>query len=378
VPPTPRNRGRGPSRLSLLKILVSQIGKDMTIWRRRPVVILATVASPIAYTIVVYFVSLTIGRNYVAVVVKDPGPQAAHLADTILSSEEFIARRMSARAAEDALQSMSVEAIITIPAGFEQALNAHRAVVTMKANNVNADEANDLRRSLPKSITTFLQASPHDPLSISVAERDIHSRDFSLGQFEFIPIVVFMLTVAGVMCSGLNATQEWETGAIAELLLAPTPRWLIMLAKLLAGWLQTMLLATAVVAAGAALGFLRITPGAIAPCIGVLLLVGLASTGLGMTFGVVFRRIGSLYAFGIQVAVVMFFLSGGMSEIGFLPVIVQRAAPYVPTYYAVHALDRQVFYGNSTSLVRDLAVLAAISAATVTASIAVFRRRLLI
>jgi ABC-2 type transport system permease protein len=360
-----------------LRIIASQVRKDLLIWWRRPVVILATVAPPLAYTVVIFFVSITIGRNPVAVVSQSPGSQAARLAAVMQRSNEFIAHRMSAAAARAALKSMAVEAIVTIPDHFDEALRAHRASVTMLVNNVNADEANDLRRSLPAAVTTFAQADPRNRLTISVAEHDLHAHDFTLGQFEFIPIVVFVLTIAGVICSGLNSAEEWEAGTIKELLLAPSSRWVIVLAKLTAGWIQAMVIGAAVVLLGAAVGFVRVSAGAIPICLAVLLLIGLASTATGMALGVVFRRLVIMHPIGLHVALAMFFLSGGVSEIGFLPRFVQQAAPFVPTYYAVHALDRMTFYTTYAGVARDLAVVGCVALAMVAVSITVFKKRLL-
>jgi ABC-2 type transport system permease protein len=361
-----------------LQVLFSQIRKDMLIWWRRPVIILSTVASPIAYIFVIFFVSFTIGRNPVALVNEDPtGPQADRLAAVIQQSDEFIAHPMNSQQAASALKRMDVEAIVTIPAGFDDDLANQHATVRMQVNNVNADEAFDLRRSLPAAITTFLEGTPHNPLKIAVDENDLHSRDFTLGQFVFVPLTIFILTVAGVMCSGLIATQEWESGTINELLLSPAPRWVLVLAKILAGWAQTMVIAAIVIAVGSAFGFLRITGPAVLPCLEMLLLIGLASTGGGIALGLTFRRIGALYAYGIQIAVIMFFLSGGMSVIGFLPHIVQVLSRYVPTYYAVHALDREIFYSTPAGVGRDMLIVGAVAAATVATSIAVFRRRVL-
>ena len=52
-----------------------------------------------------------------------------------------------------------------------------------------------------------------------------------------------MITVADVIfSSGLIAVQEWDTRTIEQLLLAPVGRWVLVVAKLLAGWIQTILL----------------------------------------------------------------------------------------------------------------------------------------
>jgi hypothetical protein len=49
----------------------------------------------------------------------------------------------------------------------------------------------------------------------------------------------------------------------------------------------------------------------------------------------------------------------------------------VPTYYAVHALDREILYATAEGVRRDMLILAAVAAAVIAVNIAVFRRRVL-
>ena len=139
-----------------LQVLRSQVAKDLLIWYRRPIVILSTLASPVAYIIVIFFVSFSIGRNPVALVVQGSGPAAAGLASTLQDSNQFIAYRMTPAQAQKALASMRVEAIVNIPASFDDDTTAGHALVSITINNVNADEADDLRRSLPASLVSIL------------------------------------------------------------------------------------------------------------------------------------------------------------------------------------------------------------------------------
>ena len=64
--------------------------------------------------------------------------------------------------------------------------------------------------------------------------------------------------------------------------------------------------------------------------------------------------------------------------VGFLPVPVQRLSHYVPTYYAVHALDREILYTTAEGIGRDFAVVGAVTSAALMLGIAVFRRQVLV
>lgn len=75
-----------------------------------------------------------------------------------------------------------------------------------------------------------------------------------LVQFDVIPNVVLLLTIAGVINAGLVTAREWEDGTIKELLMAPMRRSSLIAGKLLAGWLTTLLVGAIVLLLGAASG----------------------------------------------------------------------------------------------------------------------------
>lgn len=60
----------------------------------------------------------------------------------------------------------------------------------------------------------------------------------------------------------------------------------------------------------------------------------------------------------------LFFLSGGIAMIAFLPAWVQTIAQFIPTHYGVHALQMAIFYSSSDRFVRELLVMLATTALT--------------
>jgi ABC-type transport system involved in multi-copper enzyme maturation permease subunit len=218
--------------------------KDIGVWMRQPTAIAATVLPAIVLVGVLYIGAAAVGRNPVALVVQDDGPHAQQLAAMLERSDAFVVTPATADEAARDLQTLRVAAVITIPPEFDAAFTAHQPdPVDIRINNLNLDFTNDLRRSLPAAITSFYASQPDDPIDIHVQETDLRLQDIELLQFELIPDLVLLLTIAGAINAGLATAREWEDQTIKELLLAPISRGSLILGKLLAGWLTTLLVA---------------------------------------------------------------------------------------------------------------------------------------
>jgi ABC-type multidrug transport system permease subunit len=361
--------------MSAVRATLAIVRKDVGVWARRPSTIAATVLPALVFMLVIFVSAAAVGRNPVALVVLDHGPRAARLAAAVEGSEAFRARRASPEDAQRLLGGLDVAAVITIPAGFDASYDAHRPdPVTIEVNNLNLDFTNDLRRSLPAAITDFYAGQPGSPVAIQVQERDLRARDVSLVQFNLLPNLVLLLTIASVVNCGLATAREFEDLTVKELLLAPIGRATLIAGKLLAGWVTTLLLAVIVIAVGAATGLLRPAGWYWLPGIAVIGLLALAGAGLGAALGALLRRFQPVIAIGINVSLYLFFLSGGISVAAFLPDWIQRLAHVIPTYYAVHALQMAVFYQSTDQLGRDLLVLAATAGLTLLAGTLALRR----
>ncbi len=332
--------------------------KDIGVWARQPTAVAATVLPAIVLIGVLYIGAAAVGHNPVALVVQDNGLHAQQLVQILSDSDAFVVMRATPDQASGALQDLRVAAVITIPADFDAAFDAHRPdPVDIRINNLNLDFTNDLRRSLPAAIAAFYAQAPDSPIGVSVQEADLRQQDIGLVQFDMVPDLVLLLTIAGVINAGLATAREWEDGTIKELLLAPVGRGSLIVGKLLAGWVTTLLIATLVIAVGAATGYLRPSGTAWLPTVAIVALLALASAGLGVAIGAVARNFQRVAGVSIPFAFYLFFLSGGISVVAFLPDWVQTLAHLVPTYYGMHALQMAVFYNSTEDLLRDLTIL---------------------
>ena len=343
------------------------VRKDIGVWLRQPATIASIVLPAVSLLVILFFFQQAVGRNPVAIVVHDTGPHAQELVKILSDSNAFkIAMITTAQPnAEQALKQLKVAAVITIPSNFDAAFDSHKPdPVTIHINNLNLDFTNDLRRSLPAAITEFYDdKNNHNegisgPIRIHVKETDSRQQDIELLRFELVPNLVLLLTTAGIINAGAATAREWEDSTIKELLLAPLSKTSLIVGKLLSGWITTLLIAAVVLVIGAASGYLRPEdPIYWISTVAIVLLIALASAGLGVAIGAAARRFQRVTAIGIPLSIDLFFLSGGITVAAFLPVWLQTTAHFVPTFYGTHALEMAIFYNSSEGLVQDVTVL---------------------
>jgi ABC-type multidrug transport system permease subunit len=261
--------------------------------------------------------------------------------------------------AQALLKNLDVVAVITIPANFTRLVAVHEpSPVDVTVNNLNLDFTNDIRRAVPDVITQFYQAQgSQSPINVTLHEQDLRSRDVTGFQYTMVPLLVLLLLVNGLINSSSATAREWETRTIKELLLAPVARSAIITGKVLAGFIATMLLGLLVFGLSAALDWTRPAGWQWMTSLGVLALVALLGTGLGVAFGALVQRLQPVASFSTIVGIYLYFLAGGIGVLAFDPAWLQNIAAYNPLAYGMHALSQAVFYSSSDLLGRDVLVL---------------------
>ena len=365
---------------SIVIPILSIVRKDIGVWFRQPTSIAATILPAVAFMIILYFGAQAVGRNPIALVIEDKEPLAQALEKILMESDAFnvVMITNSYQSAEEAMTHLKVAAVITIPSNFDTNLKYHKPdPVSIHINNLNLDFTNDLRRSLPAAITDFYEShnnssnnevvkrnssttmiSTSSPIQIKIKEKDLRQHDVDLLRFELVPNLVLLLTTSGIVNAGLAVAREWEDSTIKELLLAPISKFTIIAGKILSGWITTLLIAVVVLAIGIVSGYLRPEQPVywISTTI-IVLLIALASAGLGVAIGAATRRFQKVTAIGIPLSIDLFFLSGGITVAAFLPQWLQTVAHFVPTFYGTHALQMAIFYSSTEGLAQDLTIL---------------------
>jgi ABC-2 type transport system permease protein len=354
--------------------------KDLRVWLRHPLSILSSLLVPLSYFLVVFLGAQAVGQNPVAVVNQDRGPVGAEIVRAIGDAQVFRVQLVSAGRAQDLYGHLEVAAIVSIPPDFSQLLAAHQqAGVTVELNNYNLDIANDIRRSVPDAITLYYQdQGAASPFGVTVAESTLRARDIELFQYSILPIIVLIVTVNGVITSGMAATSEWEKRTIKELLLAPCARPAIIAGKVLAGFLGTFSIAMAMLLFGAATNLARPQGAYWLSAVTVIALGSLFSSGLGIAVGTYFQRKQPVSYAATLVAVELFALAGGLGVIFFEPQWLQAIATFDPLTYAIHSLQQAVFYNSFDQFLRDAAVLALASLGAILAGSLAMRREIVV
>lgn len=334
--------------------------KDLMVWLRNGRNIAATVVPPLAFLLVQALGAAAVGRSPVALVNLDHSAKGVLMQQIFHQADVFRITDADPQQAQLLLHDVQVIAIITIPADFTQRVDAHEeSPVLVQLNNLNLDFSNDIRRSVPDAITQFYHSEGNaNPIKVSLQEQDLRQRDVQFFQYSVLPTLVLLLTLSGLVTSSIGTAREWETRTIKEMLLSPTARYAVIIAKVLAGFTTTFLLGLLIFLLSAALGWTQPQGIYWLSTLLIIALIALFSTGLGVALGAALQKITPVIAISINLAIYLFFLAGGVSVLAFEPLWLQNIAAFVPLTYGTHALEQAVFYSSSDQFGRDVLVLA--------------------
>jgi ABC-2 type transport system permease protein len=361
---------------SFMRTVWAIFRKDLTVWLRNGRNIAATIAPPLVFLLVQALGAAAVGRSPVALVTLDRGPEGRQMQQIFHTADVFRITDATPAQAQTLLKGIQVVAVITIPADFTQRVVAHdSAPVDVTLNNLNLDFTNDIRRSVPDAITQFYHAQGSaSPVKVTVQEQDLRQQDIQLFQYSVLPIIALLLMISGLVTSSISAAREWETRTVKELLLSPATNIAIITGKVLSGFVTTFLLGALVLLLGAILGWTRPEGIYWLTSLLIIALIALMSTGLGVALGAALQRGLPVIAISINIALYLFFLSGGVGVLSFEPAVLQNIATYVPLTYGIHALQQAIFYSASDQFGLDVLVLGGCALVAVALGVLSMRR----
>jgi ABC-2 type transport system permease protein len=194
-------------------------------------------------------------------------------------------------------------------------------------------------------------------VNVGLDEQHMRAQDVQLYQYSFLPVIVLVITVSGILVAGMATAQEFERRTVKGLLLAPVPRGVIVAGKVAAGWVFTCIVAVLVLLAGALAGWTRPYGLGWVEALGAIALGSLFASGLGIAIGTWGRRRQPVSVGATIVALKLFALADGLGVIFFEPVWLQEIARWDPLYYMIHSLQNAVFYQSVAGAGWDAAVL---------------------
>jgi len=350
---------------------------DLAVWLRSPWAVAAALVPPLGMGILVATLTLSVGRQPVALVVEGKGPLAQEMAHVIQSdSEAYLLEKVDGPTAARMLVDQQVAAVILVPADFDAGIAVDHGRLDMFINNVDIDFADDIRRTVTRSAAELdapnlgiigqLRAGRSslygpNPYRVAVAEHDLRQTGVSFLEYQVIPILLLLVINIGVLGTGLLTARDFERATARVLLLAPASRASVVVGRGLGSVLATLALVVPLVLLGAAVGVIRPVPGHWPAVLALLLATILMSVGLGLVLGTTLRQPRLVTMVGLNVVTYLFFLGGGFATIAFLPDWIQAVSRAVPTSYAISGLRQALFYPDLTGFGLDLAVLAAVA-----------------
>lgn len=379
--------------MMLLRTVLAIARHDLVLWRRSPGLIAASLLPAIGMGVLVALLTITIGQQPVALVQEGHGPLANHIAHLLEADDEaYLLQRIDDRdAARRALDELRVAAVLIVPSDFDERVESADASVELWLDNVvDVDLADDIRRAVTRSLAEFdapqlgIIGELHgpseglllpNPFRVAIAEHDRRETNVGFFQYEIVPILVLVVISVGVLGTALLVARDRQRRTLKIVLLSPAPRAAIVLGRLLGGTLVASFVLGPLVMLGAAAGWLRPPPGHWPAFVALLASLTLASVGLGLALGTMFRGTRLVAMVGLNVSAYLFFLGGGFGTVAFLPSSLRAVSRLVPTSYAISGLRQALFYPDLVGFERDLGVLLFTAVITVAIGVTTLTRR---
>jgi ABC-2 type transport system permease protein len=136
---------------------------DLLMWRRTPLAVASALIPPIGMALILVALSLAVVQQPVALVVLGNGQYSQKMQEIIQSDTDAYVnydfspdlKPTDEQTAKNLLDSQQIVAIITIPSDFDEKVENRTAKVDLLLNNVDIDFADDIRRSVDRSVAHF-------------------------------------------------------------------------------------------------------------------------------------------------------------------------------------------------------------------------------
>jgi ABC-2 type transport system permease protein len=355
---------------------------DVRLWLRSPGLIAASIVPAVGMGLLVAVLTLSIGRQPVALVQDDHGPLADHIAHLLeVDDEAYVVQRMGRADADRALRELRVAAVVVIPADFDERVATSDARLELALDNVlDVDLADDIRRAVTRSLAEFdapqlgIVGELHgpgeglllpNPFRIAIAENDRRDTTVEFFEYELVPIYVMVVLSVGLLGTSLSVAGDRRRKTSKVVALAPVGPSVVVAGRLLGSFAAALSVLVPLVGLSMLAGWLKPPPGHWPAFVAVLGMLTIASVGLGLALGIAVKRTRVLAMLGLNISAYLFFLGGGFATVAFLPAWLRAASAFVPTSYAISALRQVLFYPDLHDVGRDVAVLAATATASV-------------
>jgi ABC-type multidrug transport system permease subunit len=363
---------------------------DLRLWRRSPWAIVSALIPPLGMAVLLAMLTLSVGRQPVALVVEGSGPMSTQMANIIRADTEAYALTVTdADTAARLLHDQEIAAVIVIPPHFDDAVATRDATLDLTLNNVDVDFADDIRRTVDRSVAEFdapqlgIQGEiggPSkgilipNPYRLAVAQTALRDTNVDFLRYQVLPALVLLVLSVGLMGTALLGARDVERRTARHLVLAPLPPLGLVAGRFLGGLMTSLLVLVPVLVIAVVTGVVSPPPDHWPALIALFTCTALCAAGLGAALGAWFRRSRTVAMMSSIVATYLFFLGGGFTTIAFLPAWLRHVSDFVPIRYAIDGMRQALFYPDLHGVATDLMVLAATAAGAVAVGAVMVRR----
>ena len=348
---------------------------DLLLWRRSPLALASALIPPLGMALLLIVLTLSVGKQPVALVVEANGPSAQLMAQIIETDREAYALTVTdLTTAARLLAGQAVAGVIVIPPGFDRGVVAHQATLDLTLNNIDVDFADDIRRTVARSVAEFdapqlgIQGEVAGPnqgvllpnaYRIAIDERDLRQTNVDYLRYQVLPALVLLVLSLGLIGTALLCARDAERGTARQLTLAPLPGWALVAGRLLGGLLASLLVLAPALILCALAGVISPPASHWPALLALFAATGLGAAGLGALLGAAIPGSRTAAMAAATLASYLFFLGGGFTTIAFLPPWLRTLSGLVPMRYAIDGLRQTLFYPGLEGVATDLLVLGA-------------------
>jgi len=305
-----------------------------------------------------YGVSLDSESIPVALVVEQPGADAAGFTAAFHRSRYFLPSSFATtRAAEAAMMARQVNAIVVLRQDFAQRLGGSGgAPIQLIVNGVDANTANIVAGYVEGVWGNWLQqtalarARPA-ATPVQIEQRVWFNSELRSRNFLVPGLVAIIMTLIGALLTAMVMAREWERGTMEALMVTPVSMGEVILGKLIPYFVLGM--GGLVLSVSMAIWLFEVPlRGSPALLFALSALFLLAALGMGLLISTVAK---TQFVAG-QIALITtflpaFLLSGFIFDIGSMPGVVQTITHVIAARYYVALLQTLFLAGNVWSVV---------------------------
>jgi ABC-type multidrug transport system permease subunit len=314
------------------------IAKDVRQWARDRQALVGPMLIPLVLMLICTVLFGYGGDEWnIGLVVESQDAQAQQFAQTIenLSGNISPYFRIITRDPAEAkrlVEEGRLQMVITIPADFDQRLNADEPpIIRTQLFNINTDMMKNVRLRLERAIQDFAVSRDSAPVVVeqfTTRLEDVWRRAFIAGG-----ALIVALLVGASLNTAIMVAREWERNTSKEIRLAPHALAAIVTGKIIAGLIACAVNVAVTLLVAVTLFGLHIPSDRWLLLLGIGSMVAIAAAGLGLGLGAWLRDYRTLQPLLLVTAAGSFFAAGGYGSVATLPPAVRMFDKFwLPAY----------------------------------------------